>query len=88
MGEAVDRVITDMGDKLMAKVSYAGAGVSVFSGLTLTEWGIIAGIATALLTFAANMIYQHRRYQREERLYKLQVKHLCKLDDTMSDDCK
>ncbi len=42
------------------------------SGLTLTEWGIVVGIITALLTFAANIIYQHRRDRRERNLAELQ----------------
>ncbi|CAM4032515.1 HP1 family phage holin [Ectopseudomonas alcaliphila] len=60
------------GDRIMNGVSYAGAGVSVVSGLTLTEWGIVVGIITALLTFAANIIYQHRRDRRERNLAELQ----------------
>ena len=60
------------GERIMTGVSYAGAGVSVVSGLTLTEWGIVVGIITALLTFAANIIYQHRRDRRERNLVELQ----------------
>lgn len=60
------------GDRIMNGVSYAGAGVSVVSGLTLTEWGIVVGIVTALLTFVANIIYQHRRDRRERTLAVLQ----------------
>lgn len=55
-----------MNDKTMAAVSYGGAGASVGSALTLTDWGIIIGIVTALLTFGANIVYQSRRDRREQ----------------------
>jgi Tfp pilus assembly protein FimT len=67
-----------MSDKVMSGVSYAGAGVSVASGLTLTEWGIVVGIVTALLTFAANLFYQYRKDRREQRLHDLEVQYVYK----------
>lgn len=70
-----------MSDKVMNAVSYTGAGASVVAGLTLTEWGIIVGIVTAVLTFAANIIYQHRKDKRETLLHKAQIRSL-------RDDCK
>lgn len=45
--------------------SYAGAAVSIASSLTLTDVGIIVGIATALLTFAINAWYMARKDRRE-----------------------
>lgn len=72
-----DKAVTD---NVMSAVSYGGAGVSVVSGLTLTEWGIIVGIVTALLTFAANMVYQYRKDKREKALYELE-KHRLELDE-------
>lgn len=47
--------------------SYAGAVVAIVASLTLTQWGIIVGIITALATFFLNAIYMRRRDQREER---------------------
>lgn len=47
--------------------SYAGGAVAVASSLTLTEIGIIVGIATALLTFLLNLVYTYRKDRREER---------------------
>jgi len=47
--------------------SYAGAVVAIVASLTLTQWGIIVGIITALATFFLNAFYMHRRDQREER---------------------
>lgn len=46
--------------------SYAGAGVSVGSALTLTEIGVIVGIVTALLTFGLNVVYTYRKDKREK----------------------
>jgi uncharacterized membrane protein (DUF485 family) len=47
--------------------SYAGAVVAIVASLTLTQWGIIVGIVTALATFVLNAFYMHRRDLREER---------------------
>jgi len=47
--------------------SYAGGAVSIGASLTLTQWGVIAGIVTALLTFALNTLYMYRKDQREQR---------------------
>lgn len=57
-------------------VSYAGAGVSIASSLTLTEWGVIIGIATALLTFALNAVYMYRKDRRDERETNAKLKQL------------
>ena len=66
-------------DRAVTAASYLGAAISVVSGLTLTEWGILIGIVTALVTFVANLLYQHRKDKREQRLYELEVKRLCGL---------
>lgn len=47
-------------------VSYAGGIVSIASSLTLTDVGVIIGIATALLTFVLNAVYMHRKDVREQ----------------------
>jgi uncharacterized membrane protein (DUF485 family) len=48
--------------------SYAGAIVAIVASLTLTQWGIIVGIFTALATFFLNAFYMRRRERREERV--------------------
>lgn len=63
-------------DRAMSAASYAGAGISVLSGLTLTDVGIIVGIATAVLTFIANVIWQVRKDRRERERHELEMRAL------------
>lgn len=51
--------------------SYAGAIGSIGASVTLTQWGVIAGIVTALLTCAFNLAYMRRRDMREQMLADL-----------------
>ncbi|TRO13760.1 holin [Ectopseudomonas mendocina] len=57
----------------MNGVSYTGAATSVVSGLTLTEWGVVVGIITALVTLVANLFYQRQKNKREQHLYELEL---------------
>jgi predicted histidine transporter YuiF (NhaC family) len=50
--------------------SYAGAIVSIVASLTLTDIGVIIGIATALATFWLNRSYTSRKDKREQREYE------------------
>jgi|GEM_PF-1525062 len=52
--------------------SYAGAGTAIGASMTLTEVGVIVGIATALLTFILNFLYMRRKDAREQRLADLE----------------
>lgn len=70
------RSMTPKTDAAVSGASYAGAGLSIFAGLTLTEWGVIAGIITAVLTLAVNWIYQYRKDRREQKLWKIQMDKL------------
>lgn len=47
--------------------SYAGGALSFGAGLTLENWGVIVGIATALLTFLMNVWYTRQKNLREQR---------------------
>ncbi|EPH0891352.1 HP1 family phage holin [Pseudomonas aeruginosa] len=69
-------------DRVMSAASYTGAGISVLSGLTLTDVGIIVGIATAILTFVANMVWQVRKDRRERELNELLKRQAKKALDT------
>lgn len=46
--------------------SYAGGIAAIGASLTLTQVGVIVGIATALLTFIMNAIYAYRKDKREQ----------------------
>lgn len=63
-------------DAAVTKASYGGGAVSVLSALTLTDWGIVVGIVTALLTFALNVIYQARKDGREQREHDERMRRL------------
>ncbi len=52
--------------------SYAGGAVAIGTSLTLTEVGVVVGIATALLTFILNFLYMRRKDAREQRLADLE----------------
>lgn len=78
-----------MADKAMNAASYIGGIFSVAAGLTLTEWGIIVGIVTALLTFLAGQLWQLRKFRMEQRMqeasdararriHALEVERLCR----------
>ncbi len=54
--------------------SYAGGIVSVGASLTLTEIGVLVGIATALLTFFLNAWYTRQKNAREQRLADLDAR--------------
>ena len=47
--------------------SYTGALVTVVTSLTLTQFGVIVGIFTALLTFLLNAWYTRERNTRERQ---------------------
>ncbi|SDG85856.1 Bacteriophage holin family HP1 [Pseudomonas flavescens] len=60
-------------EKAITGSSYIGAVLSIIGGMTLTDWGIVVGIITALLTFGANMYYQRQKNAREQHLYELEL---------------
>lgn len=55
-------------------VSYAGGATSIGGALTLTEVGVMIGIATALLTFLFNLFYMHRKDKREQQETEARLK--------------
>lgn len=65
-----------MSEKLSSATSYGGGAISVLSALTLTHWGILVGMATALATFLLNVHFQRRKDRREQELHDLKVLHL------------
>lgn len=65
-----------MEGKMPSTVSYSGALASIVSSLTLTEWGIVVGIVTAVATFAFNIYYQMRRDGREQVQFEESMQRL------------
>ena len=61
-------------DALGAKVGQAmtatGSGAAVVFGLTLNEWGVVVGIATAILGLGMNFWFKWREDQRQEDYYQ------------------
>lgn len=53
--------------------SVAGAISSIGASLTLERVGVVAGIVTALVTCAANVVYMRRKDRREERALNAQL---------------
>lgn len=60
-------------EKSVAGASYAGGIASVLSALTLTEWGVIIGILTALATFGFNIWFRWRQDKREQLEHRLRI---------------
>ena len=46
--------------------SYVGIGTTVISGLSLSEWGIIVGMAFWVLGFIGSQFWSWRRDRREQ----------------------
>lgn len=65
-----------MSEKLSSATSYGGGALSVLSAMTLTDWGITVGIATAIGTFLLNYYFQRRRDRREQELHDLNTQRL------------
>jgi hypothetical protein len=62
-----------MTDRMVTATSYVGSGASIVSALTLTDVGILIGIATALLTLLLNAVYHWRRDKREREAHAIRV---------------
>lgn len=60
-------------DKTVSAASYSGGALSIFSAMTLTEWGIVTGIVTALATFLLNVWWGLRRDRREQKEHELRL---------------
>jgi len=45
-------------------ISYGGGIVSIMAALTLTDWGIVLGMITAVATFCVNWYYKHQNNTR------------------------
>jgi hypothetical protein len=60
-----------MGDlKASNGVSYMGALTSIFSGMTLSDWGILVGIVTGVLTFGITRYYGYQEHKARMAIYE------------------
>ena len=64
--------------------TYAGSGLTIGSALSLSQWGVVAGIVTALLTLALNFWYTRQKNARERDLADQQA-HLVKQQAHLAD---
>lgn len=56
-----------------SKVSYGSAGVTMFAGLNIEAWGVIAGIVVAVLTLCVNVYYQRKKHKLDVLLAQSQL---------------
>ena len=56
------------------QIPYWGAFVTIFSGLTLPDWGVLAGILFGLFTFLMNWYFKAKEY----RLKEIELQHKLK----------
>ena len=79
--------LTDSATGIILKIgSYLGGAVSIMSALTLTNIGIIVGIATALLTYGTNLVYKARENARAEREdIRKEMEHQLRLESLLDD---
>jgi hypothetical protein len=60
--------------------SYTGSGVALASSLTLTDIGVIVGIATAMATFGLNAFFMWRKDRRDQRESEERLREMEKHD--------
>ena len=79
--------LTDSATGIILKIgSYIGGAISVMSALTLTNIGIIVGIATALLTYGTNLVYKARENARAEREdIRKEMEHQLRVESLLDD---
>jgi len=57
--------VAEVATNIAHKVTVGSAGVTVFSGFTLNEWGVVIGIVIGVLSFvtgtAINIWFKHQQ---------------------------
>lgn len=61
-----DETTVDLIERVATKTAYAASGVTVVSGLTVNEWGVIVGTVAAIVTTGFNIWFK-MKYQRGKR---------------------
>ena len=66
-GKALSNDATaDLVERIATKAAYTASGITVVSGLTVNEWGVIVGSIAATVTAAFNIWFK-MKYQRPEK---------------------
>lgn len=53
-----DETAIDAIEKAATKSAYATSGITIVSGLTVNEWGVLVGMLLGVLTFAFNVWFK------------------------------
>ena len=64
----------DFGIAAGRAATYIGSGSSVIFGLSLNEWGVIIGIAVAILGLALGQYWHWRQDRRNERIARAKIR--------------
>lgn len=57
----------ELKERIAHIVTGIGAGTSIVSGVTITEWGIISGILLGVAGFVAAQYWQYKNYRLNKR---------------------
>lgn len=61
--QLVELSAADGHERIASVVSYAGAGTAVVGGLTLNEWGVIAGMLIGIAGLVLGWWYKRKHYR-------------------------
>ena len=73
-------------DRASTGISYGGGIVSIMAALTLTDWGIVLGMITAVATFCVNWYYKHRDDARAREAHEAHLASLMMMDRRKRDE--
>ena len=59
-----------------SKATFAGAGVTVGSWLTSSEFGVLAGILIGVIGLAVNWYFRRKTDKREQREYEARMRRM------------
>jgi hypothetical protein len=65
-GALKDETTVDLIERGATKAAYAASGVTVVSGLTINEWGVIVGMVGVAITTGFNIWFK-MKYQRGKK---------------------
>lgn len=61
-----DESTVDAIERVATKATYAASGVTIYSGLTVNEWGVVVGIFLGIATFGFNVWFK-MKYGRGDK---------------------